>query len=178
MLRLLIGGLVGGLILFIWQFMSWTFLEIHAVENTYTPNQQKVIDCLSANLEEGEFMIPGIPPGTSAEKREELGLQMAGKPWAKIKYGSSFEVNMGMNMLRGFVVNFLSVFLLCWLLVKISNPAFTDILFGSMIAGFIAYLNMSYIESVWFETSSVGDLIDALVSWGFVGGFLGWWLRR
>ncbi len=179
MQKIIVGGLLGGIILFIWQFLSWTALNIHAKENVYTPNQQQIIDCLTAaGLTDGEYMVPGLPPGSTAEEREAFGADIAGKPWAKIKYGSSFSPNMGMNMLRGFVVNFISALLLCWLLLKIPDLSFSDVLLGSLVVAGISWLNMSYIESIWFETSSIGNLIDALASWGLVGACLGWWLRR
>jgi len=176
--RLLIGGLVGGLILFIWQFLSWSMLNVHAKNFTYSPNEQAVIDCLSANLSDGEYFIPGNPPGATAEQMAANQENAIGKPWAKINYRSSFEMNMGMNMARGFVVDFLAALLLCWLLIKIPNLSFQDVLFGSLAVGIISYLTGPYINHVWFESSSIGDLIDAVVSWGLVGAFLGWWLRR
>jgi len=44
--------------------------------------------------------------------------------------------------------------------------------------GLIGYLTIPYLNSIWFETNSIGHLIDAFVSWGLVGIWLGWWLPR
>jgi len=176
MSTIIIGGIIGGVILFVWQFMSWTFLEVHAKEFTYTSKQQEILECLAENLETGEFMVPGVPSGTSSEERRRLGQEMNGKPWAIVKYRSSFNPNMPLNMIRGLSVNVLSVLLLCWIFGKIPNPEFLEILLSSMAVGIVAYLNISYIESVWFKTSSIGYLIDAVVSWALVGAFLGWWM--
>lgn len=44
--------------------------------------------------------------------------------------------------------------------------------------GIIGYLTIPYLYSIWFETNSLGHLVDALVSWGLVGAWLGWWLPR
>ncbi len=178
MKKLLIGGIVGGLILFIWQFLSWSMLNVHAANFTYTPNQQQVIDCLSANLTDGEYFIPGVPPDASSEEYAEYQKNAVGKPWAKVNYRSSFNVNMGMNMIRGFAMDFLAALMLCWILLKIPNVSFVDVLMSSLAVGLIGYFTGPYINNVWFETSSIGDLIDALVSWGLTGAFLGWWLRR
>jgi len=102
MARLLIGGLVGGLILFFWQFLSWSILDVHAANFNYTPQEKAVIDCLSANLTDGEYFIPGMPPGMSAEEHTKIQEASVGKPWATINYRSKFEVNMASNMIRGF----------------------------------------------------------------------------
>jgi len=178
MKKLIIGGLVGGLILFLWQFLSWSILNVHAANFGYTSNEKAVIDCLSANLKDGEYYIPGMPPGTSAEDHAKIQENAVGKPWARINYRSSFDVNMGMNMTRGFIVDFLAALFLCWILLKIPNVSFTDILLSSLGVGLIGYLTGPYINHIWFESSSIGDLIDAVVSWGITGAFLGWWLRR
>ncbi len=176
--RLLVGGLVGGLILFIWQFLSWSMLNVHAENFKYSENEQAVIDCLSANLKSGEYFIPGNPPGASSEELTKIRKNAIGKPWAKINYREQYNVNMGLNMARGFVVDFLAALLLCWILLKIPNISFGDVVIGSLAVGLIGYFTGPYISHVWFESSSIGDLIDAVVSWGIVGIFLGWWLRR
>jgi hypothetical protein len=44
--------------------------------------------------------------------------------------------------------------------------------------GIIGYLTIPYLNSVWFEGSSMGYLVDALVQWGLVGAWLGWWLPK
>ena len=53
MRTLLIGSLVGGLILFLWQFLSWTALNLHGREMQHTPKQDAILQSLSQNLEEG-----------------------------------------------------------------------------------------------------------------------------
>ena len=54
MKKLFVGALVGGLILFIWQFLSWSLLNIHLPEMQYTPAQDEILSALSeAGLEEG-----------------------------------------------------------------------------------------------------------------------------
>lgn len=83
-----------------------------------------------------------------------------------------------MNMFRGFVINFVSVFLLCLLLLK--NPAidFKYVLSGCLVVGLVSYFTIPYINSIWFDTNSIPDLIDAVVSWGLCGLVLGWYLTR
>ena len=178
MKKQLIATLVGGLILFIWQFLSWGLMMVHADEFKYTANQDKVMEALSANLEEGSYFLPGVPPGSSHEVEQAAMESSIGKPWATISYHKSMEMNMGMNMFRGLVVDWVAVFLLVWILLKFARLDFRTTLLTSLAVGAVGYLTISYLNSIWFENGSIGHLIDLVVQWGLVGVWLGWWLGR
>ena len=55
MKKQLIGALVGALILFIWQFLSFGPLQLHKAENMYDTDQHKIMPILEENLEPGEY---------------------------------------------------------------------------------------------------------------------------
>ena len=179
MSKLLIGSLVGGLIIFIWQFLSWTMFNIHGDNYQYTANQDAIMEVLSANLsEDGGYMIPNVPPGATKEQHEAHMANAIGKPWATINYHKSWDTNMGMNMFRGFVANVVAAFLLCWLLLHFRHVDLKTGLLAGLAVGITGYLVISYINSVWFNTNSIGDLIDTIVQWGLCGTWLGIWLGR
>jgi len=81
-------------------------------------------------------------------------------------------------MIRGFVVDILAVFLLSYILIGRNDLTFQKILISSVMVGLISYFTTSYLSTIWFETSSIGHLIDAVVQWGIVGAWLGFWLNR
>ena len=59
MKKTIIGTLVGGIILFMWQFLSWTALDLHRSAQNYSPKQDTILSYLSANLEkEGGYFLP------------------------------------------------------------------------------------------------------------------------
>ena len=178
MKKLIIGALVGGLLLFIWQFLSWTKLNVHRAEFGYTANQDAVIAALNENLEEGTYMIPGMAPGATKEEQTAAHESAIGKPWALINYHNSYDTNMTMNMIRGFLVNVLAAFLLCWIFLNFRELSMKTAVLSAMAVGVIGYLVISYIDSIWFGGSSIGDLIDAIAQWGLCGAWLGWWLNR
>lgn len=179
MKKQLIAALVGGLLLFIWQFLSWSLLGVHNSEYTYSPNQDKIMEALNQNLtEEGAYMMPGVPPGTSHKEAEESMKAHLGKPWASITYHKSMEFNMGMNMVRAYAADFLAVWLLTWMLLQFASLSMSRVLLSSIAVGGIGYLTISYLNSIWFETHTLGHLIDAVAAWGLVGAWLGWWLMR
>ena len=179
MQKQIIGTLVAALIIFIWQFVSWAAAGIHQDEMGYTDKQDEVLQALTdAGLEEGTYFMPQAAPGSSPEEMEAMMKSAEGKPWARVSYRSSYSNNMGINMARGFAVDILSAFLLIWLLLKFETLNFSSALMGSISVGLIGYFTIPYLNSVWFEGSTIGYLIDAFVQWGLVGAWLGWWLPR
>ncbi len=174
----LIATLVAGVILFIWQSLSWSMLNVHGSEMQYTDKQDTVLQALGQHLKEGTYFLPLVAPGSTSEQEQAYYAKMAGKPWATVSYHESMNMNMGMNMFRGIVVDFLAAFLLVWLLLKMPNLTFKTALLSSLAVGGIGYLTISYLNSIWFESDSLGHLADALVQWGLVGGWLGWYLTR
>lgn len=178
MKKLLVASIVGGIIIFFWQFLSWTLLNLHRPMQQYTPNQDKIMEFLEQNLEEGFYYLPGTPDGASQEEQQKLMESSMGKPWAQIYYHKSMDASMGMSMARGAVADILAVLLLTWMLLKMGNASFQTIFLSSVAVGLIGYIIGDYTQSVWFQVKTIPDLIDAIVQWGLVGLWLGWWLRR
>ncbi len=178
MKKTLIGTLVGGLILFIWQFLSWSFLGIHESNLQYTGDQDEILSMLSDKLEEGSYFLPNVPSGTSQADRESMMEPYVGKAWATIDYHEALDMSMGMNMFRGLIADLVAAFLLCFILGKIADLNMQTSVLVALAVGVMSYLTANYIESIWFETNSIPELIDNVVQWGLVGGWLGWWLSR
>ncbi|MBE2231450.1 MAG: hypothetical protein IAE96_12455 [Chitinophagaceae bacterium] len=182
MKKWLIGTLVGGIILFAWQFLSWTVLQFHEAEARYTPAQDSILQYLSSQFKEnGTYMLPTTAPGASAEEMEALGSKMHGKPWATLTYRTSYDHGMTRPMIRGFLVDLFLVFCLIYILTRGGIPPAMRVFAGSVAVGLLSFLYGPYTQHNWFQTPTAdlhGHLIDALVAWGLVGLWLGWWLNR
>lgn len=178
MKKQIIGAIVAGLVLFIWQFLSWTVLEMHRNMQEYTPKQDEILKHLGENLEEGFYYLPTTPYGTPTEENQKFYEESMGKPWAQIYYHKALNSNIPVNMARGLIVDIIAMYLLIWVILKMGNPSFTTILSCSVIVGLIGYITGIYVNSIWFQTKVISDLIDSLASFGLVGLWLGWWLRR
>jgi len=177
--KLIIGAVVGGLLLFIWQFVAWSLVNLHSSSMQYTSEQEAILKVLDEKLEEGSYFLPNVAPGASAEETQKFRDNASGKPWAQISFHKNMRMdNMGLNMFRGFVSDFFAVLLLCWILMKIPGVDFTTTLLSSLAVGVIGYLTIHYLNSIWFENNTISALVDTLVSWGLVGVWLGWWLGR
>ena len=81
MKKQLIAAIVGGLILFIWQFVSWALVPLHKEVYGYTPNQDKIMEALNQNITEpGTYMLPNVAPGTSQEAAQAEMQNRMGNP--------------------------------------------------------------------------------------------------
>jgi hypothetical protein len=182
MKKTIVGAIVGGIILFIWQFLTWGALNFHEAQQKYTPKQDSVLAYLNSQFsEDGGYMMPNFKPGASKEEIEKQMKDMEGKPWVILSYHKSKPgMNvMFMNMARSLAVDILVVWLLCWLLVKIPSPSFGTVFLGTIGTGLIVFLNMPYTLHIWYGSFDLmAHFTDALVAWGVTGLWLGWWLTR
>ena len=170
--------MVGALILFLWQFLSNAALDLHRGMQQYTPKQAEILNYLNEHLEEGFYFLPNVPEGTSAQEEQKAMEDGMGKPWAQIYFHKSMTMNMGLNLARGFIIDFVIVLLICWILQKMANPSAQTIMLACLSVALISYLSTFYLNSIWYETKTLVDLLDGLVSFGALGAWLAWWLKR
>jgi hypothetical protein len=180
MKKILLGSIVGGLLLFIWQTLSWMVLDLHAKAHTYTDKEAAIMNVLNTELTAGgHYMLPGPIPGGTMEDHQKIMDSTKGKPWAMISYHKTYEVDMVMNIVRGFIVNILLMALFCWILTKITAPKFGTVFLASIFTGLIVFLNGIYTGHIWYPTYDLmAHLTDAIVGWGLAGLWLGWWYSK
>jgi F0F1-type ATP synthase assembly protein I len=180
MRKILIGAIVGGLIIFIWQFLSFALINFHRPAQSYTDKQDAIMSFLnSQQLKEGGYILPNAPEGATMEDHKKLMNNAVGKPWAMIQYHNSLEDNMVMNMIRGFLANVIIVLLFCWLIRRMKSPSAGTIVTSALAVGLIVFMNAPYTSHIWYQSFDIwASLGDAVVSWGLTGLWLSWWLRR
>lgn len=180
MKKILIGALVGGILIFIWQTLSWTILDLHRPANQYTPKQDEIMKFLNTQFsEDGSYLMPNAPAGASGEVMEKVMKEIDGKPWAIVAYHTKKDIAMGMNIFRGLVIDIIIMGIFCWILSAFANPRFGNVFVASLLVGMIAFLNFPYTVHIWFDTFDLAaSLTDALVGWGLAGIWLGWWYGR
>jgi hypothetical protein len=178
----IIAALVGGIIIFLWQFLSWSAMGIHKGEMKYHPKQTEIMSTLSANItEDGVYMIPNLAPGSTRADEEKLMEEMKGKPTASVMYIKSYENNMVRSMIRGFLVDVFLVYLLIYIMTRGGTPPFVRVIAASVSTGLFTWLWGPYTAHIWFNypwDAISGHLIDAIIAWGICGIWLGWYLNR
>jgi hypothetical protein len=179
-MKLFIGALVGGIIIFISQFLSWGVLDLHRPAQQYTPKQDSILAYLNTQFDSSAgYLLPNTPPHASADDMQALEDRSKGKPWAQIYYHTSLDSNMPLNMFRNLVTNVLMVLFFCWIVSGYTVNSFSKTLIAALLVGFIVFLHASYTEHIWYQTFDLmAHLTDYLVSWGFAGIWLGWWLNK
>ncbi|MFT3844754.1 MAG: hypothetical protein QM725_06865 [Lacibacter sp.] len=180
MAKVLIGSLVGAVLIFLWQFASWTILDNHRPQQQYTPNQDTILAFLGKHINgDAAFFLPTTSQNATREEMEATMKSSIGKPWAQVFYHKEMKDNMVMNMIRGFAINFVIVLLFILIMGKVTENSFTNVLLSSVGVGLIVFFNSPYTIHIWYETFDVwAHLFDAVVAWGLVGLWLGWWLNR
>lgn len=183
MKKIIIGALVGGLLIFIWQTVSWTVLNLHQPAQQYTAKQDTILNFLSGTLPaEGGYLVPTVPPNTSFDEANKMGEKMVGKPWAFVEYHKSFDMSMNamyMNMLKGYLSTVLMVAFVCWILIRWGQKTFGSIFLACLLVGLVVFINQPFTTYIWYKIFDIkAHLIDSLMSWGLCGVWLGWWLRR
>lgn len=180
MQKTFIGALVGGILIFIWQFLSWTMMQNHDKAMQYTPKQDSILSYLSSQFSsDGSYIMPRSAPGTSMEECKKQMQDRIGKPTAQVIYHTAMKDNMMSNMVWNLLVNIIAVWLLCWILSGITMNSFGKTFMASLFTGLIIFLQGPYVMHIWYGSSDItAHLADYLVSWGLVGLWLGWLLNR
>ena len=180
MKKTLIAALVGGLIIFLWQFLSYALINFHKPAQQYTEKQEAILQFLaSQNLPEGGYILPSLPETASMEDHENLMKSAAGKPWVNLQYHKALDTGMVMNMLRGFIINVIIVSLFCSLIRRMAMPTSGTIVTSAVMVGLIVFLNAPYTGFIWYKNFDIwAYFADAIVSWGLTGIWLAWYLRR
>ena len=179
MKKLVIASLVGGIILFLWQTLSWTVLNLHHASQEYTPQQDSIMRFLNRQFsEEGAYLLPGYPKGTSYEEMQKSMPERAGKPWMQIQYHKALNVDMAGNIIKGLINDIIIAGLLCWILMKMKDVGFGKIFIACLLIGIMVFLNSPFTVHIWYPKADIGaHLEDALISWGLCGIWLGWYLK-
>lgn len=180
MKKLVIGAIVGGIIIFVWQTLSFAILNLHGKAFQYTPKHEEILNTLNSLIpEDGQYLMPGVPENATREEHEALMRSGEGKPWAMVSYHKAMEMSMAMNMIRGLLVDIIAVGLLCWILSKMNLPSFGTVLTASVFTGLIVFLTAPYTGHIWYQTFDImAYFMDAIVGWGAGGLWLGWWYSR
>lgn len=179
-MKIPVGSLVGGLIIFIWQFLSWTALNLHGPSQQYTPKQDSIMAYLNSQFDSsGGYMVPNLPDNATAEDRKKMEETSMGKPWAQIYYHSRYNASMGVNIIKALITDIITVLLFCWVVAGFTANSFGKTFLAALFTSLIVFLNANYIVYIWYETFDIKSyLIDYLISWGLTGLWLGWWLNR
>ncbi len=184
MKRTLIATIVGTLIIFFAQALSWMISPIHKHSFKTTDKQDAILSAISSNLtEDGLYYLPMLSPEAPHEEQEKFMNEQMGKPAAAINYMQAAHYNMGTNMVCGFIFTFIGVWIIVWILSKASNifntmgSRVTVVFSLAILVVFRSYMmEWNWMNSPMHYIS--GQIIDELLGGLLLGLWLGWYLGR
>lgn len=165
-------SLLGALVIFIWQFLSYALINLHKSGAEYTTQQEEILTFLdSIGLEQGMYLL-GQPDPAIAMEDGAMDPYME-KPWAVVNYQTNMSPDMLVPMLRGFLVAFVTSWLLFWLFVQQKDPSLKNRILLALAVGMIGFLFTPYTNFIWYKNPDIwAYLADGIVPWlilGFIG---------
>ena len=165
--------LLGGFLLFVWQFVSFAGANLHGSMQQYTPQDHEILQFLEEiDLEFGMYAL-GAP---SPEERSDPALQEAyiqrteGRPWAQLNYMGNWTNNMAMNLTRGFIMNLLTAFILFWMLKGMSEPTMMRRVLLAVAVGWVGFLYFPYTNFIWYKQPDIwAHMLDATLPFALLG---------
>jgi len=174
MKRQILFTVIGAVIIFVWQFLSFAMPNFHKSATEYTAKQGEILQKLEElGLEEGQYFLGQPDPSLSKEEQEAMYAEFDGKPWAVINYQKSMSMEMAMPMIRGFLVDIVIAWMLFWMFRQQKDPTLKNRLLLSGFVGLSAFFFVPYTGYIWFREPDIfAYLLDGIVPWlliGFVG---------
>jgi hypothetical protein len=179
--KIILGGVVGAVLVFIVSSLWHTVLGLGDVGIKALPNEDAVGAALRASITQPGFYFfpaPNMSPGRSKEQREADSAAYASKyrqgPTGILIYSPGGEdFNFGKALLNQFLFNLVAALILAWILaVGAAGTSFGGraliVLLASIFAGVVILL--PYWN--WYNfplTYVLGDISGWVVSWG-IGG--------
>jgi hypothetical protein len=179
MKKIFIGSLVGAIIMFVWSFLAWAVLPIHANTYTYTSGQDAILKVMADNnLESGTYGMPSAP---TKEEAMKVHASNVGKAGAQIFYLKEIPA-MGAGMhIGGIIFNFIMVFAACVLLVNNMGGSYFSRWWMVMMMAVVTIFGVYMMEWNWMGYSwnyTRDFILDTAIGWGINGLWLAWYLGR
>src|ERR1700736_3052578 len=93
--RVILAGIVGGIVMFIWNFVAHDLLPLGEMGVRLIPNEDAVTSVLQTNLGDtsGFYVFPsgGLTPGASREQKE-AAMKRPKNKWPRARAACSFIV--------------------------------------------------------------------------------------
>lgn len=176
MIRVLIAGILGGLIVFAWSAASHMLLPIGEAgfHVDAPPDEQRLLDALGRTLDEGGmYLLPGMNPDlTGRTRQQEVAEKWKAGPAAFLVYHPAGRDTMDpMNMVSEAVTNIIGAIILACVLICISKPYLCRVILAGML-GVFAWIAVDASHWIWFGFDSaytIAQGIDHLAGWSLAG---------
>jgi len=183
MKRILLGGLVGGVALFLWSFVSHVLTPLGEMGIQSIPNEDAVIEAMRAYIQQpGFYFFPGLAPNQHNDAAAMKAWEEKAKrgPAGIIIYqlhGSGMTPQMLITELAS---NILFAILAAFLLSRIGG-SFVFRMFAVGIMGLIGGLDVYVSYWNWYKFPAdytLGVMADQLIGFLIMGAVLAWIVKK
>jgi hypothetical protein len=153
-MKVLLAGILGGIVMFIWTSIAHMFLPLGEAGVGEIPNESAMLSAMQSNIgdQTGLYIFPGLGVGKNATRQEknEAMKQSAAKastgPSGILMYHSTRQFNFGKLMGIEFGTELLEAILVVFLLAQTRIASFAGRVGFVLVAGILAAIatNVSY----------------------------------
>lgn len=178
---ILLGGLLGGLAMFVWGFLSHEVLKIAETGLSSIPNEQTVVPALKSAIHEpGLYFIPALEesPGQSKEQakaaQERFAQKVSAGPYGLLVYHPEGAKPMGVMLVIELLSNIGCALVAGFLLSRTgaSLPSYGSRVLFVTLLGLAAWLSIELSYWNWYGFPgdySMAQLVDQLAGFALTG---------
>ncbi|MFT4594079.1 MAG: hypothetical protein ACI9JK_001804 [Phycisphaerales bacterium] len=179
--QIIIGGLLGGITLFMWGFVSWVLMDWHHNTVQHHEGVSAVVENISEQLPEtGVYYFPPMDFDKSDSEAMEAWMELhRTQPRGMIFYNATpGEPVSPTRLLQGFLVDVVAC-MMATILLAMALPSLGGYWSRVMFVlglGVFAILSVHLVNGVFHDlpfTWTTGVSLDMVASWLFVGLVLG-----
>jgi len=183
MVRIIIAGIVGGIVMFAWGAVSHMFLGVGEAGVQSLPNEEAVIACMKANIPHaGLYFAPGMDMSRTPTNEEYAAWS------AKYETGPNVFLvyrpagiapmsprQLGYELLSNVLAAIVGAFILSFTVPSIGKRTILAALIG--LAAWLS-INVSYWDWYRFPANFVvSELVEQIIGWGLSGAAIAFVLR-
>lgn len=184
-MRILIAGLLGGLVLFVWGFLFHAVLPLGNVGMQAPTDEDPVLAAMQANFDRpGLYFLPYLSPEAWSDEAARSAWEDKTRrvPYALVVYHpeGAGQAEMGPNMAIQWTAMTLAALFMAWLL-SLSRWSFGRRVGVATLLGGFAWLNVNVPWWNWYKfplDHTLACLAEQTVGWLGAGLVIAWWLGR
>jgi hypothetical protein len=185
MRRIIVAGLLGGAVVYLWSALSWSVLPYQAAKFRGIPNEQQVADVLSSNLTvPGVYQYPAYPSAGASDAEVAAWTQRVerGPVIPLLVFNPGGSASSVTSYIRAFVLDVMAALIVAMLLTLAAHSLGgygQRVIFVTGIALFaIVVTHLADWNWGMFPTSYILPMAaDLIIGWTLAGVVMAWRIR-
>ena len=174
--KILLGGLVGGIVLFVWGFVSHTVLPLGEMGVQPLPEEEILLGTMESTVSEPAiYFFPGMSKDPSPEETQLWMQKYEAGPIGILVYRPTGFKPMSGQLIYQFLTDIAAALLVALLLSHTAMAYWKRVLFVTLL-GLVGWFSIVVPYMIWYVfpgSFTIGSLIDIVLVWLVVGLVLG-----